>query len=669
MGRGAIGTILAALLFAAPASGAGWLAPTRITTTGETAAKATALAVNADGSAVVAWIADLPDGKHAIRVSQRPADGPFGDPVDAVVDANVIGDFAVATNARGDVLLAWSADSGSESAVSMRPAGGAFSDPAPVVPSGGYKAYMPSAALDGSGRGVVAWYESKNVTDAGCSTIPARTFARGNLYNVAPNGSVTAVGVLGADDGCIAGGGAAVDAPIIAANARGDLITEVRVTFRVRWASRSLATGSLTGFGQTAATSYSPSVDIADSGRYVVGDIESAKPVVRFGVAGAAPGSAIEAGPALTGTDWAVARTAPSADVTVGFTDNPGAGLDYVPFLRSIAADGTPEALGPAVAPQFTAPSFVSPLLDVGAGGTAFMAWLSQEPPADATALRAVVRRAGAAPGAAATISGDLTQNVSSPKLAADGNGGALATFIRPDDAANRIWVTQYDANPPSIAGLDGPASPVSGIPATYTAAVVDDWSGASLHWDFGDGATADGPSVSHTFADPGARTVTVTATDGAGNQASRSLAITVVPPRPVVSGVLITPARFAVARGATAVTARKRVARGTHVRFTLAAAATATVTFQRPAAGRRAKNGHCVKPTAKLRRAKRCKRYRAEGRLTRANLRAGAQDVPFSGRVGRRALRRGRHRVVVAAKGAGGTATGAPRSFTIVRG
>jgi hypothetical protein len=136
-----------------------------------------------------------------------------------------------------------------------------------------------------------------------------------------------------------------------------------------------------------------------------------------------------------------------------------------------------------------------------------------------------------------------------------------------------------------------------------------------------------------------------------------------------VVSGVLITPARFAVARGATAVTARKRVARGTHVRFTLAAAATATVTFQRPAAGRRAKNGHCVKPTAKLRRAKRCKRYRAEGRLTRANLRAGAQDVPFSGRVGRRALRRGRHRVVVSAKGAGGTATGAPRSFTIVRG
>ena len=195
----------------------------------------------------------------------------------------------------------------------MRPAGGAFSDPAPVVPGDGYKAYVPSAALDGSGRGVVAWYESKTVPDAGCSTIAARTFARGNLYNVAPNGSVTAAGVVGSNDGCIIDGGADVDDPIIAANARGDMIAEIRVSFHVRWASRSLATGSLTGFGETAANSYSPSVDIADSGRFVVGDVESGKPVVRFGVAGAAPGSAIEAGPALTGTAWAVARTAASS--------------------------------------------------------------------------------------------------------------------------------------------------------------------------------------------------------------------------------------------------------------------------------------------------------------------------------------------------------------------
>jgi hypothetical protein len=296
------------------------------------------------------------------------------------------------------------------------------------------------------------------------------------------------------------------------------------------------------------------------------------------------------------------------------------------------------------------------------------MAWIAKEPPAGTAALNAVVRPPGGSAGAATTISGDLNQNVSSPALRADGVGGALAAFVRPDDAANRIWVAQYDANPPSVTSLDGPPSPVAGVAATYTAAAVDDWSGASLHWDFGDGATADGTSVTHAFADAGARTITVTATDGAGNQASRSLAVTVVPPPPAVSGVRITPARFRVARPATAITARKRVARGTHIRFTLAAAATATLTFQRPVAGRRAKNGHCVKPTAKLRRAKRCTRYRAEGKLTRANLGAGAQDVPFSGRVGRRALRRGRHRLVVSANGAGGAAQGAPRSFTIVR-
>ena len=353
----------------------------------------------------------------------------------------------------------------------------------------------------------------------------------------------------------------------------------------------------------------------------------------------------------------------------MGVADNPS-GSDYVPSLRLVSAAGTPEPPTSPLAPQYTAPGYAPPLLAMGAGGAAFMAWLSSDQPTGATALHAVVRPAGAAAGPPATLSGDLDQSLLGAALAADGLGGALAAYIRPDETAPRMWVTQYDANPPVLRDVSAPASAEVTVPAAFSVQATDDWSGASVHWDFGDGSTADGASVSHAFAELGSRTVTLTAVDGTGNQVSRTLDVTVTAhPVPRVSDVRLSRTRFAVARAATAVTAAKRRApRGTHITFTFTTPATAKLTFQRPAAGRRAAGGRCVKPTAKLRRAKRCRRYRLEGTLTRASLGTGAHDVPFSGRIGRRALRRGRHRVIVSATSAGGTGSAPARSFAIVR-
>jgi hypothetical protein len=64
--------------------------------------------------------------------------------------------------------------------------------------------------------------------------------------------------------------------------------------------------------------------------------------------------------------------------------------------------------------------------------------------------------------------------------------------------------------------------------------------------------------------------------------------------------------------------------------------------------AGRRHGN-RCVKPTAKLRRAKRCTRYVLKGTLRRSG-KAGANAFPFSGRLGKRALKPGSYRAVIAA-------------------
>ncbi len=104
---------------------------------------------------------------------------------------------------------------------------------------------------------------------------------------------------------------------------------------------------------------------------------------------------------------------------------------------------------------------------------------------------------------------------------------------------------------------------------------------------------------------------------------------------------------RFRVGRDATALGARSTPA-GTRLRWRVSEPATIRAAFNRAERGRRV-GGHCVKQTRRNRSARPCRRMVAEGVLTRSAA-AGAGGLAFSGRVGRRALRLGRHRVVLIA-------------------
>lgn len=144
---------------------------------------------------------------------------------------------------------------------------------------------------------------------------------------------------------------------------------------------------------------------------------------------------------------------------------------------------------------------------------------------------------------------------------------------------------------------------------------------------------------------------------------------------RPVLGGLSLSPASFAVGKGATArlaVARRPPARRGTRIRFTLSEAARVTLTFERRAAGLRSR-GRCVAPTRALRRAraKACARFVKAGTLVRRGGVRGTNTVAFSGRIGRTALRAGRHRVTVsAADAAGNRNAGTVRAgFRIVKG
>lgn len=130
-----------------------------------------------------------------------------------------------------------------------------------------------------------------------------------------------------------------------------------------------------------------------------------------------------------------------------------------------------------------------------------------------------------------------------------------------------------------------------------------------------------------------------------------------------------ITNKRFVVGRQATPVAARaRRAKRGTAFVYTLSEPATVAIAIQRAAPGRR-KGRSCVKPSRKNRRAKKCTRFTTVGTITRNGL-AGPNAVPFSGRIGTEALRRGKHRAQLKARDhAGNASTKSPSvGFTVVK-
>jgi len=94
------------------------------------------------------------------------------------------------------------------------------------------------------------------------------------------------------------------------------------------------------------------------------------------------------------------------------------------------------------------------------------------------------------------------------------------------DDATGEVEVT--DVTAPTVA-VDIPDVGTVGEPLTLTAnGSSDDHEVAVVDWTLGDGASATGETISHTFDEPGSYSVTVTVTDPNGNSARETVDISV---------------------------------------------------------------------------------------------------------------------------------------------
>jgi hypothetical protein len=112
-------------------------------------------------------------------------------------------------------------------------------------------------------------------------------------------------------------------------------------------------------------------------------------------------------------------------------------------------------------------------------------------------------------------------------QVISDRDGSVVVAFT---PSAGTSDALAFDGGAPRLTGANVPASATAGTPTAMSAAFADAWSplAAGPTWEFGDGATATGPAVSHTYSTPGSYTVTVHSADALGNDRAQTFGIAV---------------------------------------------------------------------------------------------------------------------------------------------
>jgi hypothetical protein len=296
---------------------------------------------------------------------------------------------------------------------------------------------------------------------------------------------------------------------------------------------------------------------------------------------------------------------------------------------------------------------------------------------------------AGLDPGFADPDSGDLSLLHDSPLI--DVGDPAFQPLFGGLDVRDRIRVRDGDGNGSSVVDIgaheyqrrpphavaSAPASGEVGQALTFDGSESSDPDEEALTyaWSFDDGTDAAGATVQKAFATPGPHTGTLTVTDPAGVSDDAVATVTIAAPgdkastKPVLQGLKLVPARFRVAAGPARTAKSGRPAAGTRIKFRLSQAARVTFTVHRARPGRRS-GGRCRAPKPGVR-GRRCTRWvKVKGGAFARDGAVGANSLRWGGRIGKRALKAGRHRLTAQARTGNGPRSKPRRKrFKIVRG
>jgi len=213
-----------------------------------------------------------------------------------------------------------------------------------------------------------------------------------------------------------------------------------------------------------------------------------------------------------------------------------------------------------------------------------------------------------------------------------------LARYPRPVGPTD-LGAFEYARRPPDPTAAAAPGSGAAGEQFSFSSTASDPDPGdspLSYAWQFDDGSTETGATVTHAFSSPGEHAATVTVTDPAGASSTARVVVSVTPG--AAGGTTTRADTTAPAVSRFAVSPRRVVLGGRRARigFGLSEAARVTISFERRSGRRWAK-------------------VRGALRLTAT---AGRSSVRFAGRLSRKsALLPGAYRATLVARDAAGNA------------
>jgi hypothetical protein len=601
--------------------------------------------MNADGEAALIF------GFNGIEVSMRPTGGSFEDPEwgGVRVDAEGVEGSSpnVAIDARGDVVAVWGQYTGPHPRLyaATRPAGGSFGAPVAVSPEG-EEATEPAVAVDANGEATVVWLSP----EGGGRVVQFATAPLSGAYSSPISLSGDAVNA---------------SSPQVTVDSRGDTVVfwmrGAYLNVATRYAGGSFPPPYYDGDGEVLgelASSSTPYVAIDEAGETLAAwktPIDTVRTMRRHaGALAFGPGETLGSTTGLPSAAINEAGEAVAAwpsthgvQVVTAAADPP-----YAPF-------GTPVELPSTFASN-------AAHVAISASGAVSVEWeVSNE---NGSSREGSSRPAG---GSFVEPTGTFTtQTVTEGTLdvAADAAGDLLGVWNTGPPLRDMNSML-YDSGP-QLTDLSTSNNAVVGQTLPFTIGISTSvWRPVkSITWNFGDGSTASGLSVTHAYTQPGTYTVTVTATDSqftgrpclpslcpeyVGNSLSRIVTVTspTTTPAPAplsvrrvqsLTDLSIKPTSFVASTtgpSATTTGALRRPEAGATVHFALSLSGRTTFGVELSTTGTRdGKKCLPAKSGAKTKHATKCALLRRLGSFQRDGS-AGNNSFYFTGRLGGKTL------------------------------
>ncbi len=511
-------TLAPAAVEAAPT----WLPPTDLSATGRSA-KEPAVAVDPQGDAVAVW--DRSNGKNlVVQSSIRPAGSAWQAPVALSEEGVASYGPDVAFDAVGNATAIWVREGTGEEfetviQSSVRLAGSSsWEKPVDLVKGG--QSQSVALAVNEAGAAAAVWERFKEGEDALlAATRPSASGAWQTPVRLAAGFGEPAVAIDPAGD--------AVAAWREIVEGESAVVASYRPAATQTWGAPLLVS-----FQKKGTESKAPQVAIDGHGNAVAvwehynGSIDVVQSAVR---------------PAASGI-WQepVRVSAPGAETLQPKLAMNPQGDAVAVWQHNIGGETVIQAaLLPAASGAWQEPVNLS-----AKEGSAFEAQIAINPRGDAVAVwqrnngsnaivQAAVRPAASgAWGEPANLSA-LGENALEVDTAVDEEGNAVAAWQRSDGTHTIAQSAGYDAAGPLLLGVSIPASGVAGQPLSFSVSPLDAWSAiGSTDWSFGDGTSATGAAVAHTYAAPGTYPVSLSSADVLGNPTTASGSVTIVPRR-----------------------------------------------------------------------------------------------------------------------------------------